>query len=102
MGLVAPHHSSHSQATFHGDAEWHADAADYHTDPEFWGRLWHFYRYPDLLRKVSSSERAQYEAKFERCHRIDFKYWKEMVPEKRWKSPKASGAKSFEKTLERK
>ena len=58
------------------EADYLADLAD-SKDFEFHSNLWFYYLYPKELQDTESKEAAKYDAKLERCDRLEH-YWSQI------------------------
>jgi hypothetical protein len=58
------------------EADYLADLADA-KDHEFHSNLWFYYLYPEELQDMESKDAAKYDAKLERCDRLEH-YWSQI------------------------
>jgi len=59
------------------EADYLADLADSARDHEFHSNLWYYYLYPEDLQDMESKDAALYDAKLERCDRLEH-YWSQI------------------------
>lgn len=58
-------------------ADYLADVADGARDHEFHSNIWYYYLYPEDLQGMETKDAARYDAKLERCDRLEH-YWSQI------------------------